>query len=61
MISKGYYLTLILTGLLLALKLTKQIDISYIWVLSPIWIVTSIIAFIFIFAIVLNLIHKNEE
>jgi hypothetical protein len=51
--SGGIGFTGLLTIVFIVLKLLDKIDWSWWWVLSPIWIVLSIAALIFIIAIII--------
>lgn len=56
--SGGIGFTGLLTVLFIGLKLTNHIDWSWLWVLSPLWISTSIVllvlAIVFIVAMIRN-------
>lgn len=47
----------------IVLKLTKVINWSWVWVLSPIWISTAIVALIIVIAFILMILEerKNEN
>jgi hypothetical protein len=48
----------LLTILFIGLKLTKYIDWSWWWVLSPLWIWTAIILFILVIAFIVLLVKE---
>lgn len=52
-----------LTLLLIAFKLTGVISLSWIWVLSPIWITTALLFLIFVVLVLVIIIsdHNKEK
>jgi hypothetical protein len=52
--------TQLLTVLFIALKLTKVIDWSWVWILSPLWIAFLLwLIFIVVFIVFLSIVKNN--
>lgn len=56
----GWSLAIVLTIIFIALQVTNVINWSWIWLISPLWIMMILDIFIFIIWILLILISKNE-
>lgn len=56
----GWSLAIILTIVFIALQVTNVINWSWIWLISPLWIMIGLDILIFIIWILLILIFKNE-
>ena len=56
----GWSLAIILTIIFIALQVTNVINWSWIWLISPLWIMIGLDILIFIIWILLILISKNE-
>lgn len=53
--------TSLLGILFIALKLTKQIDWSWVWVLSPFWIPLAILTVVLVVCLIGSIFEKDEE
>lgn len=56
----GWGLAIILTIIFIALQVTNVINWSWIWLISPLWIMIGLDILIFIIWILLILIFKNK-
>ena len=56
----GWTLAIILTIIFIALQVTNVINWSWIWLISPLWIMIGLDILIFIIWILLILIFKNK-
>lgn len=56
----GWSLAIVLTIIFIALQVTNVINWSWIWLISPLWIMMILDISIFIIWILLILISKNE-
>lgn len=57
----GWSLAIILTIIFIALQVTNVINWSWIWLISPLWIMIGLDILIFIIWILLILISKNKN